>query len=190
MLARVDIAGMGASVDGYPDVHAGMSNPPNSRFSQLLSAHMRRIRASAGSVATEIGMSRESVNNWRNGDAMPSSKHRDRVVACASYLRLTESETNALLDAAGFEPEYPAQQAVAEGPFAATVHDVFERMDRLMPYPILMLLSQAHWGQPPFRDAFIAEAARRFGASSVLHLQPPYSLAVEPVEYFRAIGEQ
>ncbi|MBL8262637.1 MAG: helix-turn-helix transcriptional regulator [Xanthomonadaceae bacterium] len=190
MSGRVDITGTGASVDDFPVVHAGMPNPPNSRFSQLLSAHMRRIRASAGSVATEIGMSRESVNNWRNGDAMPSGKHRDRVVACAAYLRLTEAETNALLEAAGFEPEYPAQQLVAEGPFAATVRDVFERMDRLMPYPILMLLSQAHWGQPPFRDAFIAEAARRFGASSVLHLQPPYSLAVEPAEYFRAIGEQ
>ena len=84
MPARVDTVGMGASVDGCPVVHAGMSNPPNPRFSQLLSAHMRRIRASAGSVATEIGMSRESVNNWRNGDAMPSGKHRDRVVACAA----------------------------------------------------------------------------------------------------------
>ncbi len=187
MAVRVDIAGPGASVDDLPVVHAGMLNP---RFSQLLSAHMRRIRASAGAVAAEIGMSRESVNNWRNGDAMPSSRHRDRVVACATYLRLTETETDALLEAAGFDAEYPAQQAAAEGSFSATVRDVFERMDRSMPYPILMLLSQAHWGQPPFRDAFIAEAARRFGAGSVLHLQPPYSLAVEPEAYFRAIGEQ
>ncbi|KAF1686863.1 hypothetical protein B1992_05575 [Pseudoxanthomonas broegbernensis] len=163
---------------------------PDPRFSQMLSAHMRRIRASAGAVAAEIGMSRESVNNWRNGDAMPSARHRDRMVACASYLRLTEAETDALLEAAGFEPEYPVQQSVAEGPFAATVRDAFERMDRLMPYPILMLLSQAHWGQPPFREAFIAEAGRRFGAASVLHLQPPYSLAIDPAAYFHAIGAQ
>ncbi|MFZ5638573.1 MAG: helix-turn-helix domain-containing protein [Pseudomonadota bacterium] len=174
-------------MDDLPVVQAGMLNP---RFSQLLSAHMRRIRASAGAVAAEIGMSRESVNNWRNGDAMPSGRHRDRVLACATYLRLTETETDALLEAAGFEPEYPAQQAVADGPFAATVRDVFDRMERLMPYPILMLLCQAHWGQPPFREAFIAEAARRFGAGSVLHVQPPYSLAVEPAAYFQAVGEQ
>ncbi|MFZ6756164.1 hypothetical protein ACO0K9_03015 [Undibacterium sp. Ji50W] len=33
-------------------------------FSILLSQYMRRIRASASGVATEIGLSRESVNNW------------------------------------------------------------------------------------------------------------------------------
>jgi hypothetical protein len=130
------------------------------------------------------------VNNWRNGDAMPSARHRDRVMACARYLRLSEAETDAMLEAGGFEPEYPAQNEVAEGPHAATVNAVFERMSRLMPYPILMLLSQAHWGQPPFRETFVVEAARRFGAGSVLHLQPPYSLAVEVEAYFRAIGEQ
>lgn len=187
MVAAVDIDVPGVSVDTPASARNGMLNP---RFSQLLSAHMRRIRASAGAVAVEIGLSRESVNNWRNGDAMPSARHRDRLLACTRYLRLTEAETNAMLEAAGFEPEYPAQHAVAEAPFAATVTAVFERMKRLMPYPILMLLSQAYWGQPPFREAFVAEAARRFGAGSVLHLQPPYSLAVELEAYFRAIGEQ
>src|SRR5690606_1763601 len=68
-----------------------------------------RIRASAAGVASEIGLSREAVNNWRNGDALPGRKHRDRVLACARYLRLTEVETNRLLRAAEFEPEFPAE---------------------------------------------------------------------------------
>ena len=50
-------------------------------FCDLLTAHMRRIRASANGVANEIGMSREAVNNWRHGYSMPSRKHRDRVLA-------------------------------------------------------------------------------------------------------------
>jgi len=48
-------------------------------FAELLSRHMRRIRASAGGVAAEIGISREAVNNWRSGASLPSRRHRDRV---------------------------------------------------------------------------------------------------------------
>lgn len=41
-------------------------------FPDLLSLYMRRIRASASGVATEIGLSREAVNNWRNGISVPN----------------------------------------------------------------------------------------------------------------------
>nr|WP_252980596.1 hypothetical protein [Delftia acidovorans] len=40
-------------------------------FGHLLGLYMRRIRASASGVATEIGLSREAVNNWRNGFPCP-----------------------------------------------------------------------------------------------------------------------
>ena len=52
---------------------------PADGFPQLLSRYMRRIRASAADVGAEIGLSRESVNNWRNGDAQPARKARDKV---------------------------------------------------------------------------------------------------------------
>ena len=70
-------------------------------FADLLSIYMRRIRASASGVATEIGLSREAVNNWRNGISVPNPRSRDKLVACTRYLRLTESEANRLLSAAG-----------------------------------------------------------------------------------------
>ena len=94
-------------------VHNSMS--PDS-FADLLSVYMRRIRASASGVATEIGLSREAVNNWRNGISAPNPRSRDKLVACTRYLRLTESETNRLLSAAGFAPEFPLQ---AEAPLRA-----------------------------------------------------------------------
>ena len=65
-------------------------------FAQLLVLYMRRIRASAAGVAAEIGISREAVNNWRNGLSLPSPKNRNRLIDCARYLRLTEAETNRL----------------------------------------------------------------------------------------------
>lgn len=174
-------------IDPAPAVWPAM---PISEFPQLLSSHMRRIRASAAGIASEIGMSREAINNWRNGDALPSRKHRDKVLATARYLRLSESETNQLLAAVGFEAEFPGDAAVSAGAAPTAVADVLDRLQQLRPYPILMLLSQAHVGQPPEREAMLVEARRRYGVDAVLHLQPPYSLNTDAATYFAAIATQ
>ena len=163
----------------------------NEAFARLLTLYMRRIRASAAGVAAEIGISRESVNNWRNGISLPSSRNRDRLLACAHYLRLTEAETNRLLSAAGFASEFPLQESDSEGaPFAGFIYSLFERLTQLQPYPIIMLLSQAHWGQPPFRNELLTRARSIYGDTRVLHLQPPFSVSTVPADYFAAIGRQ
>jgi len=160
-------------------------------FADLLSIYMRRIRASASGVATEIGLSREAVNNWRNGVSAPNVRSRDRVVACTRYLRLTEGEANRLLSAAGFEPEFPLQaESVGALPFAAFQDRVFTQLAQAMPYPISLLLSPAHWGQPPFRQELLQRARMQYGEASVLHIQPPYSVSTAQADYFAAIGRQ
>lgn len=177
------------------DSHPFWSFPmPVPEFAALLSRHMRRIRASAGGVAAEIGISREAVNNWRSGASLPSRRHRDRVLACANYLRLTETESNALLCSAGFEPEFPVEP-VAPVPTTAvsvpaTVVGLFDRLQALRPYPVSLLLTQAHWGQPPEREAILAEAARRYGQDRVLHLQPPFRAGDGDQDYFALLAEQ
>ncbi|WP_298211012.1 hypothetical protein [Acidovorax sp.] len=160
-------------------------------FSELLSLYMRRIRASASGVATEIGLSREAVNNWRNGLSAPNPRSRDRVVACTRYLRLTETEANRLLSAAGFEPEFPLQAESSDAPpFAAFQDRLFAQLAQAVPYPISLLLSPAHWGQPPFRMELLQRARVQYGEGAVLHIQPPYSVSTVPAEYFAAIGRQ
>ena len=160
-------------------------------FADLLSIYMRRIRASASGVATEIGLSREAVNNWRNGISVPNPRSRDKLVACTRYLRLTETESNRLLSAAGFEPEFPLQaESVGAQPFAAFQDKVFAQLAQAMPYPIALLLSPAHWGQPPFRQELLQRARAQYGEGAVLHIQPPYSVSTVPAEYFAAIGRQ
>lgn len=157
-------------------------------FSALLQAHMRRIRASANGVANEIGMSREAVNNWRHGYSSPSRKHREKVLGCARYLRLTESETNDFLLAANFELEYAGTgSAMEQSPY---IEQLFDHLARLAPYSIKLLLSQAGWGQPPCRDALLARAHELYGSDEVMHIQPPYSVHAAADDYFRLIGEQ
>lgn len=181
--------GHGRVADSHPFWSPSMPVPA---FAELLSRHMRRIRASAGGVAAEIGISREAVNNWRAGASLPSRRHRDRVLACANYLRLTETESNALLCSAGFEPEFPVEPAepVTHAPVPATVVRLFDRLQALRPYPVSLLLTQAHWGQPPEREAMLAEAARRYGHDRVLHLQPPFRAGVDDQDYFALLAAQ
>lgn len=170
---------------------------PAPEFADLLSRHMRRIRASAGGVAAEIGISREAVNNWRAGTSRPSRRHRDRVLACANYLRLTETECNALLQSVGFEPEFPVEPVSAREEQAdpavsvpPTVTRLFDRLQLLRPYPVSLLLTQAHWGQPPERAAILAEAAARYGQERVLHLQPPFRSGEGDQDYFALLAAQ
>ncbi len=170
---------------------------PVSDFPDLLAQHMRRIRASAAGVASEIGISREAVNNWRQGQSLPNRKHRDKVLACANYLRLTEVETNQLLASAGFEAEFPveatrtpAATTTSRPATPAAVSALFDRLQQLRPYPVALLLTQAHWGQPPERAAMLAEAEARYGSSRVLHLQPPFSAEPAADTYFAALAHQ
>ena len=191
-MEAIDSIGMAANVADQPLPSPSMPVPD---FPDLLGRHMRRIRASAAGVASEIGISREAVNNWRQGYSLPSRKHRDKVLACANYLRLTEQESNELLASAGFEPEFPTepvQHGIAAPATArpATVTALFDRLQRLRPYPVMLLLTQAHWGQPPEREAMLAEARSRYGAGRVLHLQPPFSAGPEGEDYFAALGRQ
>ncbi len=197
MTARVDSqTGPGKLADSFLLWSPAMPAP---EFADLLSRHMRRIRASAGGVASEIGISREAVNNWRSGASLPSRRHRDRVLACANYLRLTEAESNGLLQAAGFEPEFPAEGASSADAAAialpavqipATVVGLFDRLQQLRPYPVALLLTQAHWGQPPERAAMLAEAAARYGSGRVLHLQPPFRAGEGDQDYFASLAAQ
>jgi hypothetical protein len=113
------------------------------------------------------------------------------VVACTRYLRLTESEANRLLSAAGFEPEFPLQaESVGAQPFAAFQDRLFAQLAQAVPYPISLLLSPAHWGQPPFRQELLQRARAQYGEGGVLHIQPPYSVSTAQAEYFAAIGRQ
>lgn len=160
-------------------------------FGHLLGLYMRRIRASASGVATEIGLSREAVNNWRNGVSLPNPRSRDRLAACAQYLRLTEAETNRLFSAAGFATEFPLQAAAAGAqPFAGFMDRLFAQLAQARPYAITMLLSPAHWGQPPFRQELLLRARAQYGAEAVLHIQPPYSVSTAAADYFAALGRQ
>ncbi len=75
-------------------------------FGQLISQYMTRTGVSDAELARGIGVSRQTIFRWKEGEtARP--RHRDDVLQCAKKLRLTTSERDELLLAAGFSPEAP-----------------------------------------------------------------------------------
>lgn len=158
----------------------------NTEFPDLLDQHMRRIRASASAVATEIGMSREAVNNWRRGYSKPSKKHRDKVVACSHYLRLSDAEINELLASVGFDDEYAWHGQMP----SQTYHQLFDQLDQSGPHPIMMLLTQAHLDQPPQQQVIMEAANARCPQRQVRSVQLPWSANISVAEFFQFLGQQ
>lgn len=162
---------------------------PKSTFAQLLTKYMRRIRASSNDVAKEIGVNRLTIINWKK-DSMPGKKNRDKVVACAKYLRLTDEETNDFLKAASFLEEYVLTGDLAEAIFVDYIQRLFIKLSQLNPYPVMLLLTQANWDEPPCRNAILARAKQIYLPENVLHIHPPVSLTVDSDSYFAHLGKQ
>ncbi len=153
-------------------------------FAELLTKYMRRIRASGNALAEEIGSTRETVLKWMHGDSKPSQKSCPQIQKGANFLRLTEQESNLFLKAAGCaEPYLDLPQTL----FREYIPGLFARLSRKNP-PVMLLLTQAGWGEPPLRDALLVQATKQYSPENVLHIQPPYSAKLN--EYFSDLGEQ
>ncbi len=73
-------------------------------FSELLKRHTERTGISDAELARAVGVRRQTIFRWKEGTvARPRS--RDDVLAVSLKLRLSPSETDELLLAAGFHPE-------------------------------------------------------------------------------------
>lgn len=73
-------------------------------FGELLSDYMRRTGINDSELARTLGISRQTVFRWKQGQ-VARPRHRDDVLVCARRLRLSAQERDLLLLAAGFAPE-------------------------------------------------------------------------------------
>ena len=73
-------------------------------FSQLLNEYVHRSGISDAELARTIGVSRQTIFRWREGET-GRPRHREDVLVIARKLRLTPIERDKLLLAAGFYPE-------------------------------------------------------------------------------------
>ncbi len=90
-------------------------------FAELLTFYMERTGIGDAELARRIPVSRPTLIRWREG-ITTRPRYREDVLRCAELLRLTPSETDEFLQAAGFSPESspievdprPADDAVEE----------------------------------------------------------------------------
>ncbi|MCP4695437.1 MAG: hypothetical protein GY862_01110, partial [Gammaproteobacteria bacterium] len=120
-------------------------------FSSLLRKYMDENAVNPGDLAVRITKETgeethsQTLNNWLNGTGRPSKDQRDKVFACARIFKLTEEQTNEFLAAAGYT-DY--------------ITTLFDKLSLLNPYPVMLLLTQADWGEPPCRDALLTRAKK------------------------------
>ncbi len=88
------------------------------------------------------------------------------------------------------EPEYPINNNLPGVIFIDYIKGLFLKLSQLNPYPIMLLLTQAHWDEPPCRDAILARARQLYSDANVLHIHPPVSLSVDSESYFADLGKQ
>jgi len=84
-------------------------------FAELLSEYMARTGISDVELARTIGVRRQTIFRWKEG-LVSRPRHREDVLRCADRLRLSAEERDALLVAAGFQPEAATTVPVTVSP--------------------------------------------------------------------------
>jgi transcriptional regulator with XRE-family HTH domain len=74
------------------------------KFNQLLNRYIQQAGISDSELARTLGVSRQTVFRWREGQTS-RPRHREDILVIARKLRLSPAERDTLLLAAGFPPE-------------------------------------------------------------------------------------
>jgi transcriptional regulator with XRE-family HTH domain len=67
-------------------------------------------------------------------------------------------------------------EKLAENLFADYIPTLFEKLSQYRSRPVMLLLNQAHWDDPPCRKAILAQAQKNY-SNHLLNLLPPYHCA-------------
>ncbi len=120
-------------------------------FAELLTLYMERTGVGDAELARRIPVSRPTLIRWREG-VTTRPRYREDVLRCAEVLRLTPSETDEFLQAAGFSPE----TALAEADPSPADAAVEEAVSAPAPVP---MEAEASPPPPRSRRGFVVPAA-------------------------------
>jgi tetratricopeptide (TPR) repeat protein/DNA-binding XRE family transcriptional regulator len=116
-------------------------------FSDLLSKYIQRIGVSDAELARRLGVSRQTIFRWREGQ-IQRPRYREDVLDLARKLHLSGEETDQLLLAAGFPPE-EAKRAVGllevKGDEEGSSQGLFSIFKRYSIWGLLVIVVLAVW---------------------------------------------
>jgi hypothetical protein len=158
-------------------------------FTDLLEKYTDDVNITAKALAEAIGVHEQTMKNWRCYENSP--RERTKVLKMAQIFNLTEEATNEFLQAAGFKPEYLfVDLPLARSIFTDSIGGLFGKLSQSNGPPVMLLLSQANWAEPPCREALLAQARRIYSPNNVLHIWPPSNLSGNVKKYFSSLGKQ
>lgn len=164
-------------------------------FADLLREYMRRIGMIEKVLAEKIGVTRDAVARYKAGSFKP---RYDKAKKIAEVLHLTPVETKDFLETVS--PEHLEKQFQnssthinkwANSIFPEFIGSLLDRISKWDGFerPVILLLNQAGWEQPPCREALLLRAQERFSSNNVLSIFPP-ACASDFDSYFADIAKQ
>jgi hypothetical protein len=152
-----------------------------------------------------------------NGKTQKPHK-RQYVLDCIKPLGLNAEQSNQLLEASGYKiltnkewqlitsdkqgkstsfsitedyfQEYLVNDKLANIIFKDDIKALFDELLQLTPYPIMSLLTQAHWDEPPCQKAILVRARQIYSPENVLYISPPCSSKMDEDQYFVDVAKQ
>lgn len=154
--------------------------------------HMGRKKIGIKDLAAKLGVTERTIINYRNRKFKPRC---DKAIKMAEILGLTHAETETFLRTISrdcFEKEYLLTRKMDE--WAATIfpdftEDLLNRMPTLRP-PVVLLLNQAGWDEPPCREALLMQAKKRYSPDNVVSIFPPFCTNDNVDSYFGELAKQ
>lgn len=67
-----------------------------------------------------------------------------------------------------FSQKSSETENLAENIFADYIKELFPKLQLLTPHPVMLLLNQAHWDEPPCRKAILAQAEKNYPFNAVV----------------------
>jgi DNA-binding XRE family transcriptional regulator len=158
-------------------------------FKDFLLIYRNRANITQEDLATAIGVTKLTITNWEKGQYRP--KDRTNVLKMAKCFNLTEEATNEFLKAADFKPEYLfVDLPLARTLFTSYIEGLFDKLSQSNNLPVILLLSQANWAEPPCREALLTQARKIYSPNNVLHIWPLSCLSDNVNKFFSSLGNQ
>ncbi len=129
-----------------------------------------------------------TLRSWLEGNFKPRKDKRKNIERGLRCLRCSEQEINVVYELLDWPLEFPIVDDLAEAIFPNFTSELFENLSKLK--PILLVLSQSNWGEPPLREALLRKAQNQFLPQNVLRAFLPVNLDFTTDTYFADLGEQ
>ena len=155
------------------------------QFSDLFRQYKSRAKVSIKQLAKVMDVPEITLRGWLDSSFQPRKDRRTNIEKGLHFLQCSREEMNALFDTLDWKRIEGNE--LAENIFPDFTNQLFEEL-ATQNQRIVILLSQANWNEPPFRETMLIQAKALY--DTILNVFLPVSQEISIETYFSMLGEQ